>query len=203
MVAVIQPVFEKAAKEGLLAALDKPSERTDWYSKELASGLRAFPKGEVTEGGMREDITITLQYMASYLQGSAAAAVTSPQLRLQLMEDLATAEIRRAALWKRLHAGAVLQGEGPLAGKKLTEEVFLRLLDEEAGKLKGKSVDTAREILRWTTTAKKQIPWISDPLNVVLDEESPEVIAAALKAYFDTYVTTGKRLPRVAGVDLR
>lgn len=203
MVAVIQPVFEKAAKEGLLAALDKPPSQTDWYGKEIASGLRAFPKGEMTEGGMREDITITLQYMTSYLQGSAAAAVTSPQLKLQLMEDLATAEIRRAALWKRLHAGAVLQGEGPLAGKRLTEEVFLRLLDEEAAKLKGKSVGTAREILRWTTTAKKLIPWISDPLNVVLDEESPEVITAALKAYFDTYITTGKRLTRVAGADIR
>jgi hypothetical protein len=150
---------------------------------------------------MREDITIALQYMASYLMGSAAAAVTSPQLKLQLMEDLATAEIRRAALWKRLHAGAVLQGEGPLAGKRLTEEVFLRLLDEEAGKLKGASVGTAREILRWTTTARKLIPWISDPLNVVLDEGSPEVIAAALKAYFDTYDATGKRLTRVAGAE--
>ena len=203
MVAVIQPVFEKAAREGLLAALDTAPTRTDWYSKELAAGLRAFPEGLVTEAGIREDITITLQYMASYLQGSAAAAVTSPQLKLQLMEDLATAEIRRAALWKRLHAGAVLQGEGPLAGKRLTEEVFLRLLDEEAGKLKGKSVGTAKEILRLTTTAKKLIPWISDPLNVVLDEESSEVISAALKAYFDTYVTTGKRLGRVAGADRR
>ncbi len=203
MVAVIQPIFEKAAKEGLLAALDTAPTRTDWYGKELAAGLRAFPEGLVTEDGIREDITITLQYMAAYLQGSAAAAVTSPQLKLQLMEDLATAEIRRAALWKRLHAGAVLQGEGPLAGKKLTEEVFLRLLDDEAGKLKAKSVDTAREILRWTTISKKLIPWISDPLNVVLDEENPEVIAAALKAYFDTYVTTGKRLTKVAGADIR
>ena len=201
MVAVIQPVFERAAREGLLAALGTAPARTDWYSKELAAGLRAFPQGLVTEAGMREDITIALQYMASYLQGSAAAAVTSPQLKLQLMEDLATAEIRRAALWKRLHVGAVLQGEGPLAGKRLTGEVFLRLLDEEAGKLKGASVGTASEILRWTTTARKLTPWISDPLNVVLDEERPEAIAAALKAYFDTYDATGKRLTRVAGAE--
>ncbi len=45
MVAVIQPIFEKAAKEGLLAALDTAPTRTDWYGKELAAGLRAFPKG--------------------------------------------------------------------------------------------------------------------------------------------------------------
>jgi hypothetical protein len=29
------------------------------------------------------------------------------------------------------------------------------------------------------------------------------VITAALKAYFDTFVTTGKRLTRVAGADIR
>src|SRR3970282_2851049 len=70
-------------------------------------------------------------------------------------------------------------------------------------KTKAKSVGTPKQILRLTTTAKKLLPWISDPLNVVLDEESSEVISAALKAYFDTYVTTGKRLGRVAGADRR
>jgi malate synthase len=203
MVAVIQPVFEKAAEKGLLKALDTPAERTDWYSPELAARLREFPDGPVTEAGMREDITIALQYMTSYLQGSAAAAVTSPQLKVQLMEDLATAEIRRAALWKRLHAGAVLAGDGPLAGTRLTEEIFLGLLGDEAGKLKGKSLGTATEILKKATTAAGMIPWISAPLNVVLDEENPEVIAASLQAYFDTYAAGGKRLTRVAGSEGR
>ncbi len=199
MVAVIQPIFEKAVQQGLDAQLAAPPRRTDWYSKALAAKLRAFPKGPVTEAGMREDITISLQYMAAYLQGSAAAAVQSPQLNLQLMEDLATAEIRRAALWKRVHVGATLAGEGPLAGQLLTEGLFLRLLDEEAGKLKGKMVAAAKEILKRTVTAEKLIPWISDPLNIVLDQENPEVINVALKTFFDTYVTTGRRLTRPYG----
>jgi malate synthase len=198
MVAVIQPIFEKAVQQGH-DALGTPPARTDWYSKDLAAKLRVSPKGPVTEGGMREDISITLQYMVSYLQGSAAAAVQSPQLKLQLMEDLATAEIRRAALWKRLHAGAILQGEGPLAGQRLTENLFLRLLDEEAGKLQGKAVGTAKEVLKRATTGEKLIPWISDPLNVVLDQENPEVVSVALKTYFDTYLTTGQRLTRPYG----
>lgn len=198
MVAVIQPVFEKAAKQGY-DAIGTPPTRTDWYSKEVAARLRTHPKGPLTESGLREDITITLQYMAAYLAGSAAAAVQSPQLRLHLMEDLATAEIRRAALWKRLHAGAVLQGEGPLAGQRLTEGLFLRLLDEEAGKLKGKTVATAKEILKAITTAEKLIPWVSDALNIVLDQENPEVISAALKTFVDTYVTTGRRITEPHG----
>lgn len=198
MVAVIQPVFEKAAKQGL-DAVSTPPTRTDWYSKELAAALRTHPKGPVTESGLREDITITLQYMAAYLGGSGAAAVQSPQLKLHLMEDLATAEIRRAALWKRLHAGAVVQGEGPLAGQRLTEGVFLRLLDEEAGKLKGKTVGAAKEALKAITTAEKLVPWVSDALNVVLGQDNPEVISAALKTFVDTYVTTGRRITEPHG----
>jgi malate synthase A len=198
MVAVIQPIFEKAVKQGYDAVRTPPT-RTDWYSKGLAAKLRAFPKAPVTEAGIREDITISLQYMAAYLAGSGAAAVQSPQLNLQLMEDLATAEIRRAALWKRVHVGATLAGEGPLAGQRLTEGVFVRLLEEEAGKLRGKTVGTAKEILKRTTTAEKLIPWISDPLNIVLDQENPEVINVALKTYFDTYITAGQRLTRPYG----
>jgi malate synthase A len=198
MVAVIQPVFEKAAQQGH-DAINTPPTRTDWYSKELAARLRTHPKGPVTESGLREDITITLQYMASYLGGSAAAAVQSPQLKLHLMEDLATAEIRRAALWKRLHAGAVLQGEGPLAGQRLTEGVFLRLLDEEAAKLKGKTVAPAKEVLKAITTAEKLVPWVSDALNVVLGQENPEAIGAALKTFVDTYVSTGRRITEPPG----
>lgn len=198
MVAVIQPIFQKAVQQGH-DAIGTPPTRTDWYSKELATRLRAHPKGPVTESGLREDITITLQYMAAYLGGSAAAAVQSPQLKLQLMEDLATAEIRRAALWKRLHAGVVLQGEGALSGQRLTEGLFLRLLDEEAGKLKGKTVGTAKEVLKAITVAEKLVPWVSDALNVVLDQENPEVIGAALKTFVDTYISTGRRITEPHG----
>jgi hypothetical protein len=77
--------------------------------------------------------------------------------------------------------------------------VFVRLLEEEAGKLRGKTVGTAKEILKRTTTAEKLIPWISDPLNIVLDQENPEVINVALKTYFDTYITAGQRLTRPYG----
>ncbi|MBI3007864.1 MAG: hypothetical protein HYY53_06135 [candidate division NC10 bacterium] len=199
MVAVIQPIFEKAVQQGY-DAIGTPPTRTDWYSKELAARLRAHPKGPLTESGLREDITITLQYMAAYLGGSAAAAVQSPQLKLQLMEDLATAEIRRAALWKRLHAGAILQGEGPLAGQRVTEGLFLRLLDEEAAKLKGKTVAAAKEVLKGITTVEKLIPWVSDALNIVLEQENPEVVSAALKTFIDTYVTTGRRITEPYGL---
>ncbi len=48
------------------------------------------------------------------------------------------------------------------------------------------------------TTAEQLVPWTSDLLNVVLGLEDPEAINPALKAYFETYMTTGRRLSRVA-----
>ena len=75
----------------------------------------------------------------------------------------------------------------------------MRLLEEEAAKLRGKTLATAKEILKRTTTAEKLVPWISDPLNIVLDQENPEVINVALKTYFDTYINTGQRLTRPYG----
>lgn len=145
---------------------------------------------------MREDISIALQYIASYLQGAAAAAIESPQLGLHLMEDMATAEIRRAALWLRLRHGTTLTGGGSLDGQPVTGGVFRQLLDEETEKLQGVAVRTAREILWHITNAEKLIPWISDPLNIVLDEEDPGVIQTALHAFLAAYVTAGRRLTR-------
>ena len=78
-------------------------------------------------------------------------------------------------------------------------EIVTSALEEEAAKLRGKTVPTAKEILKRTTTAEKLVPWISDPLNIVLDIENPEVINVALKTYFDTYINTGQRLTRPYG----
>jgi NAD(P)-dependent dehydrogenase (short-subunit alcohol dehydrogenase family) len=61
-------------------------------------------------------------------------------------------------------------------------------------------VGTAKEILKRATTAEKLIPWISDPLNIVLDQDDPEAMTLALKTFFDTYVTTGQRLTRPYGI---
>ncbi len=51
--------------------------------------------------------------------------------------------------------------------------------------------------MKRATTAGQLVPWISDPLNVVLGLEDPEAINAALKAYFDTCIATGQGLSGV------
>lgn len=55
------------------------------------------PNGTVTEEGIRNNISVTLQYLESWLNGNGAAAINN------LMEDAATAEISRAQLWLWMH----------------------------------------------------------------------------------------------------
>ena len=74
---------------------------------------RALPGGRVTEAGVRTNISVALQYLASWLAGNGAAAINN------LMEDAATAEISRAQLWQwRVHRVALDDGR-PMSGRPL------------------------------------------------------------------------------------
>jgi len=77
-----------------------------------------IPGGTITEEGIRLNINVGLQYCASWLRGTGAAAINN------LMEDAATAEISRAQLWQWLHQ------------KEVTEESLHKLTDEEMDKIK-------------------------------------------------------------------
>ncbi len=64
-----------------------------------AEDLLAEPDGEITPEGVRGNISVAIQYVASWLRGQGAAPINN------LMEDAATAEIARAQLWQwRTHA---------------------------------------------------------------------------------------------------
>jgi malate synthase len=82
------------------------------------------PGGQVTEAGVRLNISVALQYLASWLAGNGAAAI------FNLMEDAATAEISRAQLWFWLHHGGVLDD-----GRPVTQALYRELRDDELGKL--------------------------------------------------------------------
>ena len=55
------------------------------------------PGGEVTEAGLRNNVSVGIQYLASWLRGVGAAAIYN------LMEDAATAEIARSQVWQWVH----------------------------------------------------------------------------------------------------
>ncbi|MGD0687701.1 MAG: malate synthase A [Streptosporangiaceae bacterium] len=76
--------------------------------------------GGITEAGLRNNISVGLQYLANWLAGNGAVAI------FNLMEDAATAEISRSQVWQWLHNDIRL-AEGPLITRDLVE----RLIGEE------------------------------------------------------------------------
>ena len=63
--------------------------------------LRDFevPGGEITDEGLRVNVSVGVRYIDAWLQGVGAAAIDN------LMEDAATAEISRAQVWSWVQSG--------------------------------------------------------------------------------------------------
>jgi malate synthase len=85
----------------------------------------AATPGEVTEAGLRNDVSVGIQYLEAWLRGSGAVAI------FNLMEDAATAEIARSQVWQWLHNDVELAG-----GETVTRELVERVIDEELAKVR-------------------------------------------------------------------
>jgi malate synthase len=83
--------------------------------------------GGITEAGLRNNVSVGIQYLASWLAGSGAVAV------FNLMEDAATAEIARSQVWQWLHNEVTLDD----TGETVTRELVERVADEEIAALGG------------------------------------------------------------------
>ena len=103
------------------------------------------PSGPITEAGLRQNISVGVQYLEAWLRGHGAVPL------FNLMEDAATAEISRAQVWQWIR-----HRDGGLSdGRKVTKELFRSVLDEELAKVErfaGDKFDTARELFDQITT---------------------------------------------------
>ena len=102
--------------------IDRLREDVDVTAAELLDV--ASTPGEVTEDGLRSNITVGIQYLESWLRGSGAVGINN------LMEDAATAEISRSQVWQWLHNSVELSD-----GQTVTSDLVERLIDEEIGKI--------------------------------------------------------------------
>src|SRR6266540_1554612 len=124
---VAHPDLVATAREPFDQVLQgKPNQR-DRLREEVkvtAGDLLRFeaPGGQITEGGLRNDVSVGLQYIASWLRGTGAAAI------FNLMEDAATSEIARSQVWQWIHHGAKLK-EGPQVDPELVRKVEDEELD--------------------------------------------------------------------------
>jgi len=102
--------------------IDRKREEVSVTAEDLLN-VKATP-GVVTEAGLRNNISVSIQYLESWLRGVGAVAI------FNLMEDAATAEISRSQIWQWIHNKTPLD-DGRIISKELVKE----LTDSEVSKL--------------------------------------------------------------------
>jgi malate synthase len=95
--------------------------------------------GSRTERGLRENVSVSLQYLAAWLAGNGAVGINN------LMEDAATAEISRSQIWQWLHNGVTLDD----TGEQVTHDLVARILDEETDAIRTAIGDDAFAAVRY------------------------------------------------------
>ena len=109
----------------------------------------AATPGEVTLDGLRNDVSVAIQYITAWLAGSGAVAINN------LMEDAATSEICRAQVWQWLHHG------------RFTAEQVRAVTEEEAGRL-GAEHARARELFEAVATGDPFVEFLTLPAYELL-----------------------------------
>jgi malate synthase len=127
-----------------------------------AADLLKVPSGKITEAGLRNNISVGVQYLASWLGGNGCVPINN------LMEDAATAEISRAQLWQWIkHPRGVLDD-----GRRVTAALFETLLTQELAAIRQEvgqaayaagNFAPAAEIFREITESKEFVEFITLP----------------------------------------
>jgi len=135
------------------------------------------PEKPITEAGLRNNISIGIQYTGAWLAGNGCVPV------FNLMEDAATAEIARSQIWQWIRSPkGVLED-----GRKVTRELIRRLLPEELTRVKallgaegwagGRYEDAAR-LFEEITTSDDYVEFLTLPGYEWLTRPLREPVAA-------------------------
>ena len=125
--------------------------------------LNFRPEKPITETGVRNNISVGIQYLGAWLAGNGCVPV------FNLMEDAATAEISRSQIWQWMRSPkGVLED-----GRKVTPELFRSLLAEELGKAKAAQadgkLDEAAKLFEKITTDDKYVEFLTLPAYQQID----------------------------------
>src|SRR2546430_5316516 len=121
LVPVAKEIFDRHMPQPNQYGRQRPDVRVT--AREL---LDFQPEKPITEAGLRNNISVGIQYLGAWLAGNGCVPV------INLMEDAATAEISRPQSWRWLRSPQGVLGDG----RKATGELFGRLLAEELPKVK-------------------------------------------------------------------
>ncbi len=102
------------------------------------------PDKPITEAGIRNNISVGIQYLGAWLAGNGCVPV------FNLMEDAATAEISRSQIWQWIRSPKGVLDDG----RKVTAELFKHLLAEELPKVRAYLGEAAYKTGKYEQGAK-------------------------------------------------
>ncbi|MBV9008930.1 MAG: malate synthase A [Verrucomicrobia bacterium] len=162
---VAHPGMVQLATEAFDAVMSQPNQidrKRDDVNVAARDLLDFAPHEPITEAGLRQNVSVGVQYLEGWLRGRGAVPL------FNLMEDAATAEISRAQVWQWIR-----NKRGVLSdGRKVTKELFRDVLNQEIGKLKrfgGDKFNVARELFDRITTDDHFAEFLTLPAYDLLD----------------------------------
>ena len=164
LVAVAREVFDAVLGERP-NQLERQRDDVDVSAEDLLNAHIADER--VTEAGLRGNVSVSIQYIASWLRGAGAVAINN------LMEDAATAEIARSQTWQWVHHGVQLDG-GAAASAELVRRIGSEELDrirEAAGEqayAEGR-FEEARDIFEQVALSEEFVEFLTLPAYEHID----------------------------------
>jgi malate synthase len=161
---VAHPGLVSVAMEEFDAVMKGPNQidRKREDVQATAADLLTVPEGTITEGGVRNNISVGLQYLESWFRGMGCVPINN------LMEDAATTEIARSQLWQWIHHPRGILNDG----RKVTVELFRQLEEDELAKLRSalgekefasRKFDLASQILNEVVTRDQFVEFLTLP----------------------------------------
>ncbi|WP_238017081.1 malate synthase A [Dactylosporangium sp. AC04546] len=149
LVPVCREIFD-----GVLGDRDNQLDRRRDDVRVTADDLLAVgdTPGQQTEAGLRNAVSVGVQYLDAWLKGTGAVAINN------MMEDAATAEISRSQVWQWLHNDVTLAD----TGEPVTRELVERVAGEELGKLGG-DLTAARALFMEVAVADDFVDFLTLP----------------------------------------
>ncbi len=135
------------------------------------------PEKPITEAGLRNNISVGIQYIGAWLAGNGCVPV------FNLMEDAATAEISRSQIWQWIRSPkGVLED-----GRKVTKELVRKLLPEELARVRALlgadawaagGYDDAAKLFERLITSDEYVEFLTLPGYELLTQAPREPVAA-------------------------
>jgi malate synthase len=106
--------------------------------------LNFQPETPISEAGLRNNISVGIQYIGAWLAGNGCVPVYN------LMEDAATAEISRSQIWQWMRSPKGVLDDG----RKVTKDMFRKMLPEELARVRRELGEEAWDAGRYEEAAQ-------------------------------------------------